>query len=240
MHTVKLVHATGTMIDIDAIQVNGADTTAPAAISLSAQSGSLHGSVSLNWTAVGDDGNTGTASSYLVRYSPSPISSGNWDAATPVSVGVPTPKPAGQSESMLVTGLNPGSTYYFAVRAQDEVPNLGSVSNSPSGVVADIPGAGAGTYDGNDSRFGYVGNWAMLNTTGPYANTLNYSSSIGDYVTFTMSGSSFVLYYTQYTNRGNIEVYVDNVLRGTINANGASGVAEDVEQSQFECRVCTR
>ena len=76
-------------------------------------------------------------------------------------------------------------------------------------------------YDGNDSRFVRVGTWAMLTTSGPYASTLNYSSSIGDTASFTFNGSGIVLYYTQYTNRGNIDVYVDDVLVTTINANGA-------------------
>jgi hypothetical protein len=224
VHTLKFVHTSGTIMDIDAIQVIGPDMTAPAAISLNTQTVSLNGSVLLNWTAVGDDGTTGTATSYLVRYSTSPITSGNWDAATPVTVGVPTPKPAGQSESMLVTGLIPGSTYYFAVRAQDEVPNLGNVSNSPSAVASNTPAAEAETYDGNDSRFVRLGNWAFLNMSGPYANTLNYSSSIGDTATFVMNGTSFVLYYTQHPNRGNTEVYVDNgqVPVATINMNGAA------------------
>ena len=223
VHAIRIQSLGNGWIDLDALEVfGGPDLAAPAAIStLSAATGVENGAVNLTWTAVGDDGSTGTASSYLVRYSASPITSGTWDAATPVSAGVPAPKPAGQSESMTVTGLNSGSTYYFAVRAQDEVPNLGAASNSPSAVAAVIPAAGAGTYDGNNSWFGRVGNWALLTTSGPYANTLNYSSSIGDYATFTMNGSSFVLYYTQYTNRGNIEVYVDNVLVTTINANGA-------------------
>ena len=37
---------------------------------------------------------------------------------------------------MTVNGLTPGDTYYFAVRAQDEVPNTGGLSNSPSAVAS--------------------------------------------------------------------------------------------------------
>ena len=42
---------------------------------------------------------------------------------------------------MTVTGLHPGSTYYFAVRAQDDVPNLGDLSNSPSGTTKGLCGS---------------------------------------------------------------------------------------------------
>jgi hypothetical protein len=117
------------------------DTTAPAVITnLAAAPGTATGSVDLSWTAPGDDANIGTATSYLVRYSTSAISDpAGWEAATPVTSGVPTPKPAGQAERMTVSGLTPGTTYYFAVRAQDEVPNLGELSNSPSAIAKTAP-----------------------------------------------------------------------------------------------------
>ena len=114
--------------------VGTVDSTPPANITnLIATTGTANGTVDLSWTAPGDDGSTGTAASYLVRYSASAIGNQTaWDAATPVITGLPTPKAAGQSETMTVNGLTPGSTYYFAIRARDEVPNLGGLSNSPS------------------------------------------------------------------------------------------------------------
>ena len=116
------------------------DTTPPAVITnLAAAPGTATGSVDLSWSAPGDDANIGTASNYLVRYSASAIESqAAWEAATPVTVGVPAPKPAGQAEQMTVSGLTPGTAYYFAVRAQDEASNLGGLSNSPT-AIAKIP-----------------------------------------------------------------------------------------------------
>ena len=109
------------------------DTTAPAAITyLAAETGS----VDLSWTAPGEDGSTGTASSYLVRTSASAIlTETDWDNATVVGNGIPTPQAASASEQMTVSDLTPGSTFYFAIRAQDEVPNLGGLSNSPSAMA---------------------------------------------------------------------------------------------------------
>ena len=117
------------------------DLTAPASImDLAATPGTETGCVDLSWTAPGDDAHVGTAASYLVRYSVSVIDSpAGWEAATPVTSGVPNPKPAGQSEQMTVSGLTPGALYYFAVRAQDEVPNLGGLSNSPSAIAKTPP-----------------------------------------------------------------------------------------------------
>ena len=116
------------------------DITPPAAIiNLAAYTGANVGEVRLTWTASGDNGSTGTATSYLVRYSASAISNDTaWSSATPVGSGVPTPQIAGSSEQMIVTGLTGGTTYYFAIRARDEIPNLGGLSNSPSGVAAAV------------------------------------------------------------------------------------------------------
>ena len=60
-------------------------------------------SVTLTWTAPGDDGSTGTATSYEIRYAKSPITAASWVLATPVT-GVPTPQAAGTAQSVVVTG----------------------------------------------------------------------------------------------------------------------------------------
>ncbi len=133
-HTLKLVHTTGSYVGIDAVQIIGTpDTTPPAAIDdLQATTSALFRSVDLSWTAVGDNGSTGRASTYLVRYRPASEGAINddasWNQATPVITGIPSPKSSGQTENMTISNLDPGKTYYFAVRAQDEVPNTGAVS----------------------------------------------------------------------------------------------------------------
>ena len=45
------------------------DTTPPAAVSNLATSSPTTNSITLNWTAPGDDGSTGTATTYDIRYS---------------------------------------------------------------------------------------------------------------------------------------------------------------------------
>ncbi len=114
-----------------------ADVTRPSAIgTLTAAQGNTWGSVELRWTAVGDDGFSGKATSYLVRYSSTSINSeAAWEASTPVITGIPLPGNAGTSQGMKVTGLVRGQRYYFSVRAQDEVPNLGGLSKSPSTIA---------------------------------------------------------------------------------------------------------
>jgi hypothetical protein len=93
----------------------------------------VHGPVTLNWTAPGDDGGSGTSASYDLRYSTSPIVDLNTFLASNQVSGEPAPRAAGSLESMEVS-LPPG-TYYFAVRATDEASNDSGVSNVPTIVV---------------------------------------------------------------------------------------------------------
>jgi hypothetical protein len=66
--------------------------------------------VSLQWTAPGDDGNIGTAQGYEMRMSLAPIDENNWSGATLVA-GAPPPLPAGTTQLMVARGLTYGTTY---------------------------------------------------------------------------------------------------------------------------------
>jgi len=84
--------------------------------------------VALTWTAPGDDGRTGTAARYDIRYSPSPIDESGWDAAWRVG-SPPTPQAAGSAETFTVTNLEADTTYYFAMKTADDEENVSSLSN---------------------------------------------------------------------------------------------------------------
>ncbi|MDD5431295.1 MAG: fibronectin type III domain-containing protein [Candidatus Pacebacteria bacterium] len=107
------------------------DTTAPAAITNLSLSNPTTSSIDVSWTAPGDDGSAGTATTYDLRYSTSAINSGNFSSATQVA-GEPTPSVAGSAESMTVTGLNSSTIYYFALETSDEALNVSDISNVPS------------------------------------------------------------------------------------------------------------
>lgn len=85
-------------------------------------------SITLEWTAPGDNLELGTASSYEIRYSTSQITDTNWKDVTPVST-IPTPQEAGNSETFNVTGLDEDTLYYFAIKTSDEIPNTSPLSN---------------------------------------------------------------------------------------------------------------
>src|SRR5882672_10609506 len=93
---------------------------------------SADSSVTLTWTAPGDDGNSGTATSYDLRYRTVGVAGTDtaswWGAATRVT-GMPAPHAPGSSDSVQVRGLTPLTTYYFIIRTADEVPNWSGYSN---------------------------------------------------------------------------------------------------------------
>ena len=90
----------------------------------------LGGTATLNWTSPGDDGNTGLASAYDIRWSTSVITNGNFGSATPLAPGeIPTPQIAGSAETTNVAGLPVETMIYFAIKAVDEVPNTSDLSN---------------------------------------------------------------------------------------------------------------
>ncbi|TMQ69859.1 MAG: hypothetical protein E6K81_13950 [Candidatus Eisenbacteria bacterium] len=112
------------------------DTIRPAQLANVAVTGSTETTVGLGWTAVGDDSLTGTAASYDVRYSTSPITASNWGSATQAT-GEPAPAAAGTNQTFTVTGLTRQTTYYFAVKALDEAANPSALSNVPSATTPD-------------------------------------------------------------------------------------------------------
>jgi hypothetical protein len=105
-----------------------ADVTAPAAVVDLATGIVTATAIQLTWAAPGDDGSTGTATTYDIRYSTAAITAGNFASATAVT-GVPTPTAAGTSQSVTVSGLTPNTPYYFAMKTADEVPNWSGISN---------------------------------------------------------------------------------------------------------------
>lgn len=112
------------------------DTTPPSSIFNLSTSNFTSGSIGLVWTAVGDDGTSGMAHSYVIKYSSSPITGESaWYSAYYAQTASLVPESAGTPMSAVVTGLIPNTTYYFAIKAFDDVGNPSGLSNSPSGTT---------------------------------------------------------------------------------------------------------
>ncbi|MDA3792629.1 MAG: lamin tail domain-containing protein, partial [Elusimicrobia bacterium] len=108
------------------------DLISPAAISdLTALTGSSEeGEITLTWTAPGDEGTNGAAVSYTIKCSSlTNIGANNFSASKNLSQfsssSSTAPLSYGTTQQMTVTGLSPGVTYWFAMKAIDEGGNSG-------------------------------------------------------------------------------------------------------------------
>jgi hypothetical protein len=100
-----------------------------------AGSGVSRNSVTVAWTVPGEEGFTGVPASYDIRYAQGPITEANWDSADQVQ-GEPVAGDLGQQQSFTITGLDPGTTYYVAVKVLDEVGHFSDLSNVISATTA--------------------------------------------------------------------------------------------------------
>jgi hypothetical protein len=138
-----------------AVTPASSDSVRPAALAVNVTATGAS-SVTLGWTATGDDSLTGTAAAYEVRWSASPITAGNFASATLVTTGVPLPAAPGTAQSVLITGLDRSVDLWFAARVRDEVNQWSALSNvprvphvldtsppaTPSGLTASLQGGG--------------------------------------------------------------------------------------------------
>jgi subtilisin family serine protease len=94
-------------------------------------------SVTLAWTATGDDGNIGRPSLYAVHGANAPIDDANFPLA-PYTRNKPATVDAGGGETLLVKFLPPAKPFWFALKAIDASSNVSPLSN----VVATQTGVG--------------------------------------------------------------------------------------------------
>lgn len=118
--------------------LGGLDSIAPAAVADLAVARADANRLTLHWTATGDDGASGTAARYDVRYDLAPIDGSSFDRATPAALA-PRPKPAGNAEELVLTGLQFRTTYYVALKVIDEFGNVSGLSNVASGATGGAP-----------------------------------------------------------------------------------------------------
>jgi len=142
------------------------DRTPPAAVANLTVSSLATGSLNVTWDAPGDDGNTGAAAQYDIRYSTSPITDANWKFAAQAS-GEPAPKAAGNTETFVVTGLFSNTAYHVALKTADEKPNWSNISNVASETTLvssdDVPPAAVSNLAASNPTTGSV----MLTWTAP-------------------------------------------------------------------------
>ncbi|MGV3721988.1 MAG: S8 family serine peptidase, partial [Actinomycetota bacterium] len=105
------------------------DTTAPGPPTNLRATHRASSAVLLAWTSAGDDGSSGAASRFDVRYSTQVITAANFATAAQ-ALNAPAPLPAGSAHSLLIAGLDPNTSYHFAIRAIDNVGNLSAIATA--------------------------------------------------------------------------------------------------------------
>ena len=102
------------------------DQGPPAAISdLTALTGTENdGDIILNWTAPGNDGTSGNFNGlYYIKWSTNNLTNFDSPPSPFYQIYKSSYIVATQGQTFLITGLNPGTTYYFAIKTKDPVDN---------------------------------------------------------------------------------------------------------------------
>jgi subtilisin family serine protease len=112
------------------------DTTSPGPITDLAISDVGSTTMSVTWTATGDDGSSGTVRRLEVRYATFPIDAQNFDSAQRATAPIPTV--SGTQQHAEIAGVQYNTTYFVAVRATDEFSNS-VVSNTATTTTLGVP-----------------------------------------------------------------------------------------------------
>jgi len=93
--------------------------------------------VKLTWTTPGDDGYSGPALTYEIRFLDRPLDESNWNDAIPLENGKPMPGEPGSQQEYLYEGFPftnavDGTVFYFALQTRDEAGNLSAISSLAS------------------------------------------------------------------------------------------------------------
>lgn len=99
-------------------------------------------SVTLTWTAPGDDGNSGgAAAQYFLYFSTTPVgadTSGWIQNSAQLDNALPAPAAPGTTEQYTLTGLQPQQRHYFLLLSADEFNNLSGFSNLASEITVPV------------------------------------------------------------------------------------------------------
>jgi hypothetical protein len=80
---------------------------------------------------------------------------------------------------------------------------------------------GTGIYDERQSGLVYSGNWLAGSQEGPYNGTITYTDDLNARASMLFNGTAFRLWFTRFSNRGNLAIYVDGVLVASQSASGS-------------------
>ncbi|HZN03239.1 MAG TPA: hypothetical protein VFD06_06585, partial [Candidatus Polarisedimenticolia bacterium] len=132
----------------------------------------------LRFTATGDNGNVGTATTFDVRYRiGAPINNEADFAAAIAAAGEPAPGPAGTVTFYAIVPLAASTPYFIRMKVLDEVPNASTLSNQVTATTTAVDGAAPAsvTLAGTPNGLGLVGlTWTAPGDDGPFGIAAGY------------------------------------------------------------------
>jgi len=246
----KVCAYNGDGIESGYIELSVRRITPPANISnLTALSGTNDGEITLNWTSPGDDLMTDniTSGEYYLKYSTNSIKN-NTDFANvyPVyNLNNSTDTVPNLTYGLAVTGLNPGTTYYFALKYKDDGGNwsswsTGTINTQSFCAAQDLPPSAPANLTSIAGNTEIQLQWTGVTVTGTQdleyyriyrstwiGGTLNlYSSTPTAYTVFTDTG---------LTNNNTYYYKITAIDRG----NSGFGLVSQAKESGFSTTVST-
>jgi hypothetical protein len=171
----------------------------------------------IGWTGK-DTGGSGVARYELARS----LNGGGW---TTVDVDVP-------SAAAAVTVI-PGSTYRFRVRAVDHAGNIGGWSYGATFRVSAVQQSSTSVH--------YRGTWSTSTSTSTWwGGSARSSSSKGATASLTFSGRSLAWVGLKAANRGRAYVYVNGVLKATVDLRSTTTLTKRAVWSVMYSTSATR
>lgn len=136
------------------------DLVSPSAIADLAIADSTPTTATLSWTAPGDDGDEGVATSYDVRASLEPITDTNFAQA--FQLQGPEPLEAGNTQTLTINlVLVPGATVFFAIKTIDEQLNTSAISNVVDVTTGEGNEVYSESFENGDGGWEAIGLWHL-------------------------------------------------------------------------------
>lgn len=147
--------------------------------------------------------------------------------ATPIPVGSSTASPTIASTSVALISVPTSTPISVSTQIPTNLPSATATAAAPSSTpIASTeipqstevqPSSTEIMYDNTDTGFIYSPDWVDITDGSAYNGSYKKTNKNGAFVTFTFTGQSFSILHTGGSSFRNMDVYVDDVLVGTIN-----------------------
>jgi ferredoxin len=215
--SVDASHNFSAISNIATAQITG-DVTPPAQIDDLFIQNISSNSIVITWTCVGDNGLTGTATSYQIKLANEPLTEQNWNEMQDVEQNL-IPLSSGEIQTFLIQDLTPITAYYVAMKTFDEVGNASPISNVVFAETTDeadiIPPSPIGDLTASGTEYHIELSWTATGDDG-------------------LEGTAYQYDIRYNTTDINSDTWESSLSLSTIPSPSPSGTMETMQLSDFE------